>query len=67
MPKLHSFFHYQSIDVSSLKQLTMRWYPSKNHAPEKTGAHRVIQDIKESIEELQYYRKRFMVRRVRGD
>lgn len=67
MPKLHAYFHYQSIDVSSLKQLAMRWYPSKNHAPVKTDTHRVLTDIKESIEELEYYRKRFLVRRVRGD
>ena len=56
MPKLHDFFHYQNIDVSSVKQLVMRWYPKKHHARPKKNTHRALPDIKESIEELKHYR-----------
>jgi oligoribonuclease len=57
MPKLNSFFHYRNIDVSSLKELVHRWYPSSNHAPEKRKTHYVLDDILESIEELKHYRR----------
>jgi oligoribonuclease len=56
MPTLVKFFHYQSIDVSSIKQLVMRWYPKEHHAPEKKDTHLALPDIRESIEELRYYR-----------
>lgn len=56
MPKLNSFFHYRMIDVSTIKELAVRWYP--NLAPfMKKESHRALDDIKESIEELKYFRK----------
>jgi oligoribonuclease len=56
MPRLNDLFHYQSIDVSSIKQLVMRWYPEDYHMRPKNGAHRALADIMESIEELKHYR-----------
>jgi oligoribonuclease len=57
MPTLHEFFHYRTIDVSSIKELVKRWYPS--FPPfEKEKAHLALADIKESIAELQYYREK---------
>ena len=58
MPKLSEFLHYRTIDVSSLKELTRRWYPKVYfNAPAKTGNHRALGDIKDSIAELSFYRK----------
>jgi len=57
MPKLDTFFHYRIIDVSSIKELVLRWYPQSAHAPEKKKTHYVMDDIYESIEELKYYRR----------
>ncbi|MSO27624.1 MAG: oligoribonuclease [Candidatus Nanopelagicales bacterium] len=57
MPELDSYLHYRLIDVSSIKELTRRWYPRVYFgAPEKTGNHRALADIRESIAELRYYR-----------
>lgn len=57
MPKLHGHLHYRNIDVSSVKELTKRWYPTEYDArPRKKSAHRALDDIRESIEELRYYR-----------
>ncbi len=57
MPKLESFLHYRIVDVSSIKELARRWYPRAYFAsPPKTGNHRALADIQESIEELRYYR-----------
>ena len=62
MPKLDSFLHYRNIDVSSIKELTRRWYPRVYfQLPKKNGGHRDLADIKESIQELRYYRKTVMV------
>jgi oligoribonuclease len=57
MPTLEEFFHYRNIDVSSIKELVRRWYPSLPPY-EKRTSHRALSDIKESINELRYYRKR---------
>jgi oligoribonuclease len=57
MPKLNNFFHYRNIDVSSIKELVSRWYPSRFHAPKKSKTHHVVDDIRDSIAELKYYRK----------
>jgi oligoribonuclease len=57
MPTLNPFFHYRNIDVSSLKELVRRWYPASLHSPEKKGTHSVLEDIRESIDELKYYRR----------
>ena len=57
MPLLDEHLHYRMIDVSSLKELAKRWYPRVYQSqPEKGLAHRALADIKESVQELQYYR-----------
>ncbi|WP_300679161.1 oligoribonuclease [Nocardioides sp.] len=57
LPDLESFLHYRIIDVSSIKELSRRWYPRAYFAsPTKKGNHRALADIQESIEELRYYR-----------
>jgi len=57
MPDLESFLHYRIVDVSSIKELSRRWYPRTYFAaPAKRGNHRALADIQESIEELRYYR-----------
>jgi len=57
MPELEQHLHYRIIDVSSVKELARRWYPRAYfNAPRKNGGHRAIADIRESIEELRYYR-----------
>ncbi|HEY2701799.1 MAG TPA: oligoribonuclease [Pseudonocardiaceae bacterium] len=58
MPALDSYLHYRMVDVSSIKELCRRWYPRIYYAqPGKGLAHRALADIKESILELQYYRR----------
>jgi oligoribonuclease len=62
MPKLENHLHYRIVDVSSIKELARRWYPRVYFAsPEKRGGHRALADIKESIEELRYYREALFV------
>ncbi|XP_046377072.2 oligoribonuclease, mitochondrial-like [Haliotis rufescens] len=57
MPRLANHLHYRIIDVSTVKELCRRWYPEKYEAaPRKKLCHRALDDIKESIEELKYYR-----------
>ena len=57
MPTLERFLHYRIVDVSSIKELARRWYPRAYfNSPPKTGNHRALADIQESIEELRYYR-----------
>ena len=56
MPDLEDFFHYRNIDISSIKELVKRWYPSLP-VFEKQNFHLALNDIKESINELKYYRK----------
>lgn len=56
MPELHNFFHYQSIDVSTIKQLVKRWYGRKYQAPDKKKLHLALSDIHESVAELAHYR-----------
>jgi oligoribonuclease len=57
MPELEAYLHYRIVDVSSIKELARRWYPRVYFAaPEKSGNHRALADIRESIEELRYYR-----------
>ena len=57
MTTLESFLHYRIVDVSSIKELARRWYPRAYFsAPAKSGNHRALADIQESIEELRYYR-----------
>ncbi|MGN6413030.1 oligoribonuclease [Flexivirga sp.] len=62
MPQLESHLHYRIIDVSSIKELSRRWYPRAYfNAPAKSGGHRALADIRESIEELRYYREAVFV------
>ena len=56
MPQLVAFLHYRNIDVSTIKELVRRWYPADAQAPEKKHAHLALDDIRESIEELRFYR-----------
>lgn len=57
MPELDAHLHYRLVDVSSIKELTRRWYPRVYFAsPDKTGNHRALGDIRDSISELRYYR-----------
>ncbi|XP_027234853.2 oligoribonuclease, mitochondrial [Penaeus vannamei] len=57
MPKLMKHLHYRIVDVSTVKELCRRWYPEEfSSAPSKKVAHRALDDIKESIEELKYYK-----------
>ncbi|PWI33141.1 oligoribonuclease [Vibrio albus] len=57
MPELEEYFHYRYIDVSTLKELTRRWKPDVLAGFHKKGSHLALDDIRESIAELQYYRK----------
>jgi oligoribonuclease len=62
MQTLESFLHYRIVDVSSIKELSRRWYPRAYfQAPPKRGNHRALADIQESIEELRYYREAVFV------
>ncbi|NYE35176.1 oligoribonuclease [Nocardioides cavernae] len=62
MRALESFLHYRIVDVSSIKELSRRWYPRAYFAaPTKRGNHRALADIQESIEELRYYREAVFV------
>ncbi|MFL2755839.1 MAG: oligoribonuclease [Dehalococcoidia bacterium] len=56
MPKLDAFLHYRMIDVSTIKELVARWYPDKI-PPQKKCSHLAMDDIKESVEELRWYRE----------
>ncbi|WP_026926256.1 oligoribonuclease [Granulicoccus phenolivorans] len=58
MPTLEQFVHYRNVDVSSVKELARRWFPRVYfNTPAKSGNHRALADIQESIEELRYYRE----------
>ena len=56
MPVLHDYFHYRSIDVSTVKELVARWYPSSKYVYAKSKQHEALADIRESIAELTHYR-----------
>jgi oligoribonuclease len=60
MPKLEQFFHYRTIDVSTLKELARRWKPELLKGFEKRSKHEALADIYESIDELKYYRENFI-------
>lgn len=58
LPEVEEWLHYRSIDVSTIKELSRRWYPEAYAAaPEKAGGHRALDDIRESLAELDHYRK----------
>ncbi len=57
MPTLETYVHYRNVDVSTIKELARRWYPeSLEKAPRKAGGHRALADIRESIDEMRYWR-----------
>ena len=60
MPKLEAYFHYRNLDVSSLKELAQRWYPEIAKGFEKESKHLALDDIRDSIDELKYYRKHLL-------
>lgn len=61
MPELERFFHYRNLDVSTLKELCRRWQPVTYKGFQKRAMHTALADIHESIDELRYYRKHFLV------
>jgi oligoribonuclease len=60
MPALEKFFHYRNLDVSTLKELALRWAPQVAAGFRKTSSHLALDDVRESIGELQYYRERLL-------
>lgn len=60
MPTLEAHLHYRLVDVSTIKELARRWYPTLE-APKKSESHRALDDIRESIAELRFYRERLFV------
>jgi len=68
LPDIESYLHYRSIDVSSIKELVRRWYPEKRAGrPRKERNHRALDDIRESVAELRYYRDQVFVPRVKPE
>jgi len=68
LPDIESYLHYRSIDVSSIKELVRRWYPEKRAGrPRKERNHRALDDIRESVIELRYYRDQVFVPRAAGE
>jgi oligoribonuclease len=61
MPELERFFHYRNLDVSTLKELALRWAPQVAEGFRKTSSHLALDDVRESIRELQYYRERLLI------
>src|SRR5205085_7763476 len=62
LPEVDKFFHYRSIDVSTVKELCKRWYPAAYaSAPDKASHHRALDDIRESVKELRHYRDTIFV------
>ncbi|RMG31255.1 MAG: oligoribonuclease [Gammaproteobacteria bacterium] len=59
MPRLEAWFHYRNLDVSTIKELAARWAPELLSGFRKQNTHRALEDIRESIAELRYYRERF--------
>ena len=68
MPELDAYLHYRMVDVSSIKELSRRWYPRAYfNSPDKHGGHRALADITESVNELRYYREAVFVPRPGPD
>ena len=62
MPALESYFHYRNLDVSTLKELARRWYPDLIKGFSKSSSHLALDDVRESIAELRYYRDRLFIK-----
>ncbi len=68
LPDIENHLHYRSVDVSSIKELAKRWYPTATISrPTKTGAHRALNDIRESVKELSFYRRALFIPSPSGD
>jgi oligoribonuclease len=62
LPDIENHLHYRSIDVSTIKELARRWYPAVvDEAPKKATSHRALDDIRESLDELRFYRQKLFV------
>ena len=61
MPELEAYFHYRNLDVSTLKELGRRWYPERVKGFNKSSTHLALQDIRDSIDELRFYRERLFI------
>ncbi len=62
LPEIEDWLHYRSVDVSTVKELARRWNPALvSAAPNKNGGHRALDDIRESVTELRYYREHFFL------
>jgi len=61
MPELEAFFHYRNLDVSTVKELGRRWYPERIKGFNKSSTHLALQDIRDSIDELRFYRERLFM------
>ena len=59
MNELHDYFHYRSVDVTSIKELVRRWYPNGPKLPKKSESHMALIDVRESLNELIFYRKQY--------
>ena len=59
MNELHNYFHYRSVDVTSIKELVRRWYPNGPKLPRKSDSHMALTDVRESLSELIFYRKEY--------
>jgi oligoribonuclease len=65
LPEIEEYLHYRSVDVSTVKELVKRWYPGLNNTrPRKAGAHRALDDVVESVAEMQFYREHVFVREI---
>lgn len=60
MTELHDFLHYRSVDVTTIKELIKRWYPKGPKFPKKSGVHLASVDVRESLDELIFYRKHYI-------
>ncbi len=67
MPSFDGYLSYRCVDVSSIKELVRRWYPANVVAPDKSEAHRALDDIRESIAELRWYREHVFVTPANAD
>lgn len=61
MPELEAYFHYRNLDVSTVKELGRRWFPDRIKGFNKSSTHLALQDIRDSIDELRFYRERLFV------
>jgi len=62
LPQLEAWLHYRNLDVSTVKELVNRWYPESFRPPKKKGAHLALDDIRESLDELRWYRDHVFAR-----